>query len=494
MRRCLGFSLVMAASFTAVAMPLTAQAAAGVAGISSSGLFQPTLTAMSDVNQVSYTARTVTFSGELTATPPGGGPAVPEPGFVVYFTPAKGAPVPVATTQSDGTYSGAVNNVAPGTFRLTTKATTTVAAAQSNPVVITGIYVPLNFRVVTVKPTKLKYGESATLTGIVDLGPGSAALAGAVVRVTDGSVKLPKAITDASGKFSVKFSTVHGQDLELTASDSNPLLTPESIGIGVQIQYPLKSQLFKAKLEGNGAVMSSICLLTSPLGFSQLQLNAVELQYAPTGHGPWRKLGMIPGVEPFSAPKSCQVGGWSYFNDREAPIPGRLIDAYYRVVVPASTIIEAFSSKVVHSFLSRSKVTSFSIIPHAVNNGGHLSLTGHLARQQGRKWRAYGHQRIVILARPKRRKDWSAVATARTNAVGRFSVRLTAGAGKGKLVFQVLFPGNGRYLWSVSRQITISFNESATAARSASGGVRSLLILPHPTAELARQRLPDAIR
>jgi hypothetical protein len=444
--------------------------------------------------EVSYSARAVTFSGQLTAVPPGGGSAVPEPGFLVYFTPAKGAPVPVGTTQSDGTYSGTVQNVLPGTFTLTTKATSTVAAAQSDPVVITGIYIPLNFSVLKVTPAKLKLPETATLTGHVNLGLGSAGLAGAAVHVTDGSVKLPKAVTGAKGNFSLKFSTVHGDFLEITASDKNPLLTSFSVGIEVQVRRPLKFQLFKAKLQGDGDVRSSICLLTSPLGFSQLQVNSVELQYAPTGHGPWRKLGMIPGVESFEGPKSCRSGGWNYFDDHEVPIPGRLIDAYYRVVIPGNSIIEPFRSKVVHSFLLRSKVPSFSISPRTVYQGGHISLAGHLERQQGRKWSSLGHEKIVILAKPKGRKDFSSVASARTNAAGRFSVRLTAGSNKGKLIFAALFAGSSRYLWSVSRQITVSFNEPASAAPSVSGGLRSLLDLPHPVATFRQQRMPAPIR
>jgi hypothetical protein len=494
-RRLFAYVVAAVVPLSAAAISSAAQASEGTMSISASnrstGLFQPTLTAMSNVSSVSYGNQTVTFSGQLTAVPPGGGTAVPEPGFVVSYTPAKGAPVQVATTQSDGTYSGTISNLQPGTVVLTTQATTTVAAAQSNGVTITGIFQPLNLNNLTVRPAKLKYGQIATLTGTVDFGFGTTGVPGAVVRVADGTVNLPKATTGATGNFSMKFSTVNGQNLEITASDSNPLLTPGSVGISVQVPYPLRSKHFNAKLEGDGFVLSSICLLTSPTNFSQLQVNSVELQYAATPRGPWRKLGMIPGVESFSS--SCD-GQWSSFSDVEVPIPGRLIDAYYRVVLPASAVIEAFRSPVVHSFLLRSKVASFNVSPRTVFQGGHLNLTGHLQRKQGRKWRAYGHVRVVILARLKGRKDWSSVTSARTNASGHFSVRLTAGAGKGRLVFAALFPGNTKYLWSLSRQITVGFNESAAAEVSVSGGLRSLLVLLHGTGAVRSQQLPVPVR
>lgn len=492
-QRLLVFSLVVAVPLLASAIPAAAQAAAGDISISANHqtprLDQPTLTATPNVNEVSYGNQAVTFSGQLTAVPSGGGSPYDVPNVMVYYTPAKGAPVQVGTTDSNGNYSGTVQNVLPGTFYLTTNATATVAAAKSPPVTITGIYIQLNFATANFSPAKLKYNEIATLTGTVNLGPGSTTgVPGVVVRVSDGTVNLPKATTDASGKFSVKFNTANGENLQVTASDSNPLLTPDSIGLGIQVPFPVRSKSFSAKLEGNGYVRSSICLRTNPPNFvPPLQVNSVELQYAPTAHGRWRKLGMIPG-EPFVAPKSCQ-SQWSYFSNIETPFPGRLINAYYRVVIPASSVIEAFRSPVVHSFLLRSKVASFNVRPRTVYQGGHITLTGRLKRQLGRRWLAYAHKRIVILARLKSRKAWSVVTSRRTNAAGRFSLRLTAGSGKGKLVFAALFHGDSRYLWSLSRQITVGFNEPATAALPMSGGLRSLLLLPHRVAALKHQLL-----
>jgi hypothetical protein len=485
-QRLLVFSLVVAMPLLAAMIPSAAEAAAGDFS-QTLRLDQATLTATPNVTEVSYGNQAVTFSGQLTAVPSGGGSSYDVPNVIVYYTPAIGAPVQVGTTDSNGNYSGTVQNVLPGTFYLTTNATATVAAAMSPPVTITGIYIQLNFATLNVSPAKLMYNEIATLTGTVNLGPGSSTVVpGVVVRVSDGTVNLPKATTDSSGNFSVKFNTVNGENLQVTASDSNPLLTPDSVGLGIQVPFPVRSKSFRAKLEGNGSVRSSICLLTNPTNFvPPLQVNSVELQYAPTAHGRWRKLGMIPG-EPFAAPTSCQ-SQWSYFSNIEAPFPGRLINAYYRVVIPASNVIEAFRSPVVHSFLFRSKVTKFNIRPRTVYRGGHITLTGRLKRQHGKSWRAYAHKRIVILARMKSRKVWSVVTSRRTNATGRFSLRLTAGSGRGKLVFAALFPGDSTYLWSLSRQITVGFNEPAAAALPASGGLRSLLVLPHRFAALRHQ-------
>src|SRR5258708_3461770 len=271
-QRLLVFSLVVAVPLFAAVIPSAAQAAAGHISISASHqtprLDQPTLTAMPNVNEVSYGNQAVTISGQFTAVPSGGGSSYDGPNVIVYYAPAKGAPVQVGTTDSNGNYSGTVQNVLPGTFYLTTNATATVAAAKSPPITITGIYIQLNFATLNISPAKLKYNEIATLTGTVNLGPGSTTdVPGVVVRVSDGTVNLPKATTDASGNFSVRFNTVNGENLQVTASDSNPLLTPDSIGLGIQVPFPVRSKSFRAKLEGNGYVRSSICLLTNPTNF-----------------------------------------------------------------------------------------------------------------------------------------------------------------------------------------------------------------------------------
>lgn len=287
-----------------------------------------------------------------------------------------------------------------------------MAAAESSPIAITDIVQQINFSVLKVLPAKPKFGQTATLTGTVDIlgGAGSPVVTDTPVQVADGNHTLPTVDTDSSGNFSVSFSTKYGNNLSVTAGADNPLFTPANFGVSFPLEWPLESKSFKAALRGNGFVLSSICLLANRVNVTpQFEANSVELEYAPAWKGPWRRLGGLPTIESFSAPPNCQ-GQWLYFSDVEQPIPGRLLSAFYRVVVPSNGTIEAFKSPVVHSVLKRSRIVSFNVTPRTAYQGGTITVSGHRA-QAG--------------------KD--VLASARANGRGSFSHTFTAGTGKGKL-------------------------------------------------------------
>lgn len=451
-------------------------------------LYQPTLTAMSDTTEVSYGNQTVTFSGQLTAVPPDGGAPVAEAGIQIYYSDNGGMPLPLATTMSDGTYSGQVSNVTVGNWTMSAKVTSTMAAAQSSPIAITAIAQQINFSVLKVLPAKPKYGQTATLTGTVDIlgGPGSPVVTDTPVQVADGNHTLPTVDTDSSGNFSVSFSTKYGNNLSVTAGANNPLFVPANFGVSFPLEWPLESKSFKAALRGNGFVFSSICLLANRVNVTpQFEANSVELEYAPARKGPWRRLGRLPAIESFSAPSNCQ-GQWLYFSDVEQPIPGRLLSAFYRVVVPSNGAIEAFKSPVVHSVLQRSRIVSFNVRPRTVYQGGTITVSGHLERKQGKTWRSYAHTKVLILVRRKGSKTWGVLASARANGKGRFSRTFTAGTGKGKLYFAALFPGSSAYLWSISRQILVGINEPAANAVVINGLITGVLAGPSIAPRLHR--------
>lgn len=440
-------------------------------------LNQPTLTAMSDMTEVSYGNQTVTFSGQLTAVPPGGGMAVPEAGIQINYSDNGGKPLPLATTMSDGTYSGQVQNVTVGNWTMSAKATSTMAAAQSSPIAITAIAQPISFSVLKVLPAKPKFGQTATLTGTVDIlgGPGSPVVADTPVQSADGNHTLPTVKTDSNGNFSVSFSTKYGNNLSVTAGANNPLFTPANFGVSFPLEWPLESKSFKATLRGNGFVLSSICILASRVNVTpSFDANSVELEYAPARKGPWRRLGRLNAIESFSAPSNCQ-GQWLYYSDVEQPIPGRLLSAFYRVVVPSNGATEPFQSPVVHSALRRSRIVSFNVRPRTVYQGGTITVSGHVERQSGRTWRSYARVKVLILARRKGSKTFVVLASVRANRSGHFSHKFTAGAGKGKLYFAAYFPGSSAYLWSLSRQILVGFNEPAAASAPVIDAMTGLL-------------------
>lgn len=420
-------------------------------------LYQPTLTANTTVTTVDYDGQSVTFSGVLTAVPPGGGAPVDEGGVPVYYEPAGGTtPEQITTTLSDGTYSAAVTVTGNGWY-IGTDATSTVAAAQSSELSFGPVQTQLNNATIT--PSKLVYGKTATLTGTINFGFGTGVVANAPVQITDGSVQLPTVKTNASGVFTTSFPTADGENLEITSGQSNALLTPSSTGLSFTVPWPLRSKLFKARLDGTGYVVSGICLRTNPPNFEPFDPTSVELQYAGSKHGPWKKLGMLPGVESTS---SCNASdGWSYYSDAGTPLPGRLVSAYYRVVVPGNGSIEPFTGPIVHSSLNRSRIVSFRVSPKSVRQGDKTTISGVLEKH-GKRWSRYSGQRIYIVVWPRgHRNEAGVLFVLRSGRNGHFSRSFTAGTAKGRIVFVALFDGNSKYLWSESSEVTVPFNTRA---------------------------------
>ncbi len=422
-------------------------------------LYQPTLTAATNVGSVTYGNETVIFSGQLTAVPPGGGTPVDEASVPVYYSLGGGSPVLLATTQSDGTYSATVSDVTGGSWIMTTSTTSTVAAAESSEVSVAGIQEQVSLTNLVVSPAHLKYGETATLTGQVTV-PGGASAAGIPVQVTDGTATLPAVATDSSGDFTATFPTSDGENLQVTAGANVPLLVPTTTELSVSVPAPLHTRLFTARLEGDGILASGICILTDPTNFSPFEDSWVQLQYAAKKGGPWRNLGKLPANETY-APANCQGGGWTYYTNKQAPFGAMLISAYYRVSIKGNAAIEPYTSPVVRSSIGRSRIASFSVNQTRVSQGTRLTFTGELQRHSGRRWLAYGHER-VYLELVKHGRLLGYVVYARSSSSGRFRLSFIAGSPKSRFVFAAFFDGSSKYLWSLSKDITVAFNGGAT--------------------------------
>lgn len=443
-------------------------------------LYQPALTAMTNVSSVSYGSETVIFSGQLTALPPGGGTAVPEAGVDVYYAPPFGTPVKLATTQSDGTYSATLNNVTGGSWYVTTNASGTVAAAQSNEVTVTGVQADVELASLHV--SSAKYGQNATFTGQVTA-PGASSVAGIPVQVIAGSATLPAVTTDSSGNFSVPVPTADGENLQVTVGADVPLLTAASAGVSYTVAAPIHARLFTAKILGSGYVLGGICILTDPTNFSPFNAQSVQLQYAPRKGGPWRNLGKLPAVYFAYAPKSCQGGGWGYYSDSRALVASRLLNAYYRVTIPGSATNEAFTSPVVHSTIGRSRIVSFSANRTSVSSRQRLKFTGTLQRLSRGRWRAYSRQWVYLEVKTRGQRSWLGwVVRARSNSRGHFTLSFIAGTPRQHFVFAALFFGSTQYLWSISRQLGVTFNGGATPT-----GERLGLLIPSAQPRLHRQ-------
>ena len=457
-------------------------------------LYQPILTADVAIATITYGNQGATFSGQLTAVPPDGGSPVGEGSIPVFYAAGGGTPTMLTTTQSDGTFSASVQGLSGGSWMLTTDATSTVAAAQSNPVSFGPDQADLNN--IKVSPSHPRVGQTVTLTGTVNFGSGTGAVVNAPVQISDGSKNLPTVTTNASGNFTEKFPAADGgEGVSITSGTGNALLVPTSVGVSFPVTYALREKLFSAKIEGDGFVSSRICLLTSPPNFQSFTPNTVQLQYAPRRSGPWKRLGALQLAQFTAGVASCQVNGWSYYSDAAKPISGRLTNAYYRAVVGGNSTIESFTGPVVHSSINRSRIVSFNVSPRSVSNGHKLTVSGRLERH-GKSWSSYAHQQVLLLARVKGQKEWTLVASARTNGSGHFAHSFTAGNGHAKLIFAALFAGNSKYLWTLSSQVTVAFNGGSTPAalpganwtRAFVAGLRPVAVPAGVAAEVASLR------
>ena len=71
-------------------------------------LDQPTLTVTMTSPAVTYQDQTVDLSGQLTATPAGGGTTIDEGGVPIYYSTGSSTAKLLTTTGSDGTFSGSI--------------------------------------------------------------------------------------------------------------------------------------------------------------------------------------------------------------------------------------------------------------------------------------------------------------------------------------------------------------------------------------------------
>jgi hypothetical protein len=446
-------------------------------------LDQPTLTVSTTTPAVSYQHQTVDFSGQLTATPDGGGTTIDEGSVPIYYSTDTSAPKLLATTASDGTFSGSIPD-SPGNvdYTLSANATSTMAAA------ITSYFISVSDDSTAVRfsiaPSHPDYGKTTVVHGAATYQDVSTSktepLADSEIQIYEGGVALPSVKTNSAGDFTSAIPAKYGNAVQVNAGLSSLLIESSASAQMDILRLPLAAKSFTAKLEGNGRVLSSLCLKinTKYPNFGQPRLGRVELQYAPRPRGPWKKLGMLTAGL-FNA--SCDNGNVVYYSDDQnganGLLPGRLISAYYRIYYGGSTTYARFSSKLVHSSLGRSRIVSFNVTPRSVVNGDHFKITGRLERR-GRSWSAYGHRVVDVLARVPG-TSWSLFESVRTNSRGSFTATGVALSGRGVVQFSVLYPGDTRYLWSQTGKISVTFNGGAVhLSSSASAGLGGYLGVP----------------
>jgi hypothetical protein len=192
----------------------------------------------------------------------------------------------------------------------------------------------------------------------------------------------------------------------------------------------MRVRSFTAALGVSGSVGITGCLqVTAPVDYGPV--SPVTIQYSANGRKRWKTLGRLPLHNMARTVKSCPHGATeSYFS---GSIRAALDNAYYRADFPATNYFQGAVSRVIRSWRYATKITNFSVTPHAVNSGQPVTITGKLWHLTGRKWVPYAHRTIEILYNQKGTSFWStALGPVKTNSKGEF--RQVVNAGKGNFV------------------------------------------------------------
>jgi hypothetical protein len=431
-------------------------------------LDQPTLTATADPTTVSYGKQTITFSGQLTATPPGGGPPIDVVAQIFYSSPTDPTLVPLTTTYGDGTYSATVQDAVGGTYTLSTDASAVTAAAQTR-VGITVFANPVNLTA-SAGPAYVAYGKTATLHGqaVYSTGTAYVPLASSPLEIMAGNTALPSVTTDASGDYSTQVPTTDGTRFTVTAGAGDPLLYGSTAVAVLPIRMPLVANWFTAALQPTDTVASSICIRynASAAAFGAPRLASVGLQYASRPGGPRKSLGLLHAA---GAGPGCSGHGLEYLTDlgRSRPLTARLANAYYRVSVDGSRSYEPFTSGVVHSALTMTRISGFSVRPTTITSGQTITVSGVLSQRIGHSWKPYAHRSVGILFFSKSIGLQGSPAAV-TGPDGAFRERIQF-TGSGTAQMFPLFAGDRSHLQAASPDITFTVRK----ARHGPGGLRA---------------------
>jgi hypothetical protein len=446
-------------------------------------LNQPTLTASSNVSAISYGSQSATFSGQLTAVPPGGGTAVAEGDVAIYYSVlGQTTPTFLTDTASDGTYSGTVQNLSGGSYTLSANATSTTAAAQSGQVIINTDFSTTNITA-RLTPGRAKYGAHVTLAGKATYQVAGTStnlpLSNYAVEIMAGSTTLRSVQTNAQGQYTATVPTTDGSYFTVTTGTGNYLLDQTSAYASLTVQLPVYVRSFTAKLEPDGTVKSTVCLKNNAgRGYNSApNIGEVQLQYASRLRGPWRRLGeLIANSDTVSV--SCSAEGGEVLSDLysadgqnypDGLIGAKLASAYYRVEFGGDTAYQRFYSKAVHSSLDLTRITGFSVSPTSISSGGRVEVSGTLW-EHGRSWRHYGH-RVVGIFLYTRSQGVQLLGGLRTSSNGHFRVSIQF-TGSGRARLYAIYPGDKTHLWSGTREIGFSVSGATRAGLTRAEGLR----------------------
>jgi hypothetical protein len=410
---------------------------------------QSTLTVNASPASVTEGAQSVTFSGTLTGEASGSSTPVAIQNAPVYLNGSASA---VATTSANGDFSYTATDISKtSAFDFSVTGTDEYTSAQAD-ITVTAEQARTRITGVSLAPGKLKYGQSATLTGTVQYLGGSTwtGLAGAVVHLAEGTTTLGTVKANHSGVFTARLPSTHGAAWSATVDAASLTLQASTTG-SLVIAVPLRVKSFSADLGVNDKVSASGCLqVTVPVGYGPR--TSVEIQYAAGSRGPWRTLGRIQLHNLPGKNKHCPTAEDSYFS---GAIRARLANAYYRADFPATARFQGAVSHAVHSWKYRTRIVSFNVTPLTVGDGGVLTISGRL-ELHGKSWQGWGGQQVAVTYNDEGTSYWASLGSAQTNSRGYFTIKAKGGPGNFVAVIYGAYAGNKTHLACKSAGVAIT--------------------------------------
>jgi hypothetical protein len=371
---------------------------------------------------ISYASQTSTISGALTGVAPGDTTSS-QAGIgeeaVSLINQSTSASQPIATTASDGSYSGTaqLNPADSYIVQVETDAAHGVPTSTSTAFTAKANADTTRLLSVAVKPEDLAYGKTGMMTGTAQYQNGATwtGLSNSSVQVTIGHAKPVTVATGANGQFVYTVPSNEGTSWSVTVAGT-PLLASSLAAGTIHVAVPIAVRSYRATLGTFGVIITSGCVQVTVPDFSPPgRSGRIEIQYAAARAGPWKNLGSLPIGSATSS--SCKAGNESYFT---GSLAARLPSAYYRAEYPGDINFEHTVSSVARAWKYVTDVTSVRVSPRSVGHGGKITVSGRL-RQYVRSWENFGKQQILIILKPRGKKSWYWIYKVTTSSRGQFS-------------------------------------------------------------------------
>ncbi|MFJ4908867.1 hypothetical protein ACIQCR_27840 [Streptomyces sp. NPDC093249] len=367
--------------------------------------------------------RSTVPSGTLTGVQPGSGDSVPLTGRAVDIrrtTPVE-TPAQSPVTSETGAFTGeAYADVRPGdTFRVSFSENSDEVHGKlsfdrgahtwrSRSVDVTA----------RVDRTRVLPGQEAVVTGrMTDPQNEGAPLAGQQVRVgpnwgSSATTAFSKVVTtDADGRFTGRIPALPGQRAvgwsvepvdpyqRFTTTVAGPLAHPQEAKILVGSRVLTN--------EGRVTATGTLRAVYDPQAFFDTQ--AVYLEVSPDGRTGWRKV----------------ATAWAD-NHNATTVKATSRSGYYRLRHPQSDVFAEAVSGVFRLARTEARIIGADAGPEPVRKGALVTATGTLQHHVSGAWRAYGNGTAVLQFQAKGSTAWRQVATGRSAANGRISLRAKA--------------------------------------------------------------------